>query len=354
MTRQLSHILYEKTPGLFRAVAFGRDGRSWHLFQQAWGGERENVRAGQIIEGRVRALSDDGGVFLDHIGWKLWQGGFEPLYCDRKHSNGLREGQTLLVKVLSAGRRDHAAKVAPYDGKQERSHPSDAFAEWASALGVDRIETVSSNHADLIDDAFDEGVLERVSLPAGGAIYFERTRALTAIDVDAAGRSARGSASARARALSLNKSAVLEVARQISLRGLGGLFAVDCVEPLNEAAREKIRKALVEAFDGHDKRSINVLRPSKFGLLEASVAWANAPIDETLVQSDIQLALELKAAHREMMHDKGGFYTLGLVERVYEAYLMRKSVVEDEVQAYFHGRLVIERASSGQEGLKRR
>ncbi|MEM1036042.1 MAG: ribonuclease E/G [Pseudomonadota bacterium] len=352
MTRQLNHILYEKTPVLFRAVAFGRDGRPWHLFQQAWGGERENVRAGQIIEARVRALGNDGGVFLDHIGWKLWQGGFEPLYCDRKHSNGLREGQTLLVKVLSAGRRDHAAKVAPYDGKQERSHPGDAFAEWASALAVDRVETASSDHADLIDTAFDEAVIERLALPDGGAIYFERTRALTAIDVDAADRRTRGSASARA--LSLNKSAVSEVARQISLRGLGGLFAVDCVEPLNDHARGTIRDALIEAVKAHDRRPINVLKPSKFGLLEASVAWRDRPIDEALGQSDIKLALELKAAHREMMHDKGGLYTLALVESVYEAYLMRKSVVEDELQAYFHGRLIIERVIPEQEGLKRR
>ena len=314
MTRQLSHILYEKTPGLLRAVAFGRDGRPWHLFQQAWGGERENVRAGQIIEARVRALGNDGGVFLDHIGWKLWQGGFEPLYCDRKHGGGLREGQTLLVKVRSASRRDHAAKVMPYEGDLTPSHPADAFDDWSSALGVDRIEAAKHDDADLIDAAYDEAVLERLALPDGGAIYLERTRALTAIDIDAADRGGRGSAGARA--LSLNKSAVREVARQISLRGLGGLFAVDCVEPLNDAARGTIRDTLIEAVKAHDPRPINVLKPSKFGLLEASLAWRDRPIDEALGQSDIKLALELKAAHREMMHDKGGLYTLALVECV--------------------------------------
>lgn len=351
MTKGLSHILYQHSPGLIRAVAFGTDGLAWHLFHQLWNGDGENVRSGQVIEARVRAREDGGGAFLDHIGWKRSGGGLEPLYCDRKYARDVHEGQTLRVKVLSAQRRDHAAKVVPVEPSLDTSLQTHAFEDWVRRLSVSNVEEANSETAVSIDIAFDEVDLETVPLRTGGAVHIERTRALTAIDVDSSGRKGRGSAGASA--LSLNREAVAETARQLCLRGLGGLIAVDCVEPLNDAARGQMRETFLQTFRAHDTRDIQVLKPSKFGLLEAAVPWQDTPVSECVGTPDYQLVTELRLAQSALANDAAKFYTLGLRKSVHEAYLNRKSVVDAELRTYFHGRLAIINSGDDAEGLRR-
>ncbi|MEL7231759.1 MAG: ribonuclease E/G, partial [Pseudomonadota bacterium] len=311
----------------------------------------EAVRAGQIVEARVRARADGGGVYLDHIGWKRLEGGFEPLFCDRKYSEGLHEGATLRVRVLSAGRHDHAAKVVPIENDDVLSDPSTAFQDWVERLGVHRVEEGTGDQAEAIEAVFDEALTQTVPLMGGGVLHVEHTRALTAFDVDAAGREGRGSAGVKA--LALNKVAVAEAARQMCLRGLGGVMAVDCVEPLNEGARSIVREACLGAFTAHDPRSAKVLKPSPFGILEAAIAWQDTPLDEVYARPDTDLLFALRSAQRTLTADTGGFYTLELGQAAYEAYLIRKSFADAEISTHFHGRLSLERADSGQEGLRR-
>lgn len=352
MTAQLSHIVFETSPGLLRAVAFAHDGRPWHIFQQLWAGEREAVRAGQVIEARVRGQDESGGVFLDHIGWTLWEGGFEPLYCDRKNAQGLNEGQTLNVRVMSAARRDHVARVIPSDADVALSRPENAFHDWASMLGLSRIEEIATEISDVIDAAYDDVTALCIGLSGGGVIHVERTRGLTVIDVDSAGRKGRGSAAARA--LSLNKQAVLEAARQICLHALGGVFAIDCVEPLTDEAKTQLRDAIVEAFKENDTRHLSAQKPSRFGVLEAATAWRSTPILEILDRSDMGLALALQGAFREMSAETRGFYTLELGPATYQAYVERKRVVDQQIEGHFHGRLELKHSHNGREALRRR
>ncbi|MEM7493246.1 MAG: ribonuclease E/G [Pseudomonadota bacterium] len=350
MTSQLSHIIVERSPGLVCAVAVARDGRPWHIFHQFWGGEREAVRAGQIVEARVKARDEMGGVFLEHISWKRWEGGFEPLYCDRKTAQGLTEGQALAVRVVSAARQDHVARVIPIEGDRPFSEPEDALKDWIELLGIEQVSEAQSK-ADTIDAVFDEVRTGSVGLSEGGMIHIERTRGMTVIDVDSAGRRGRGSAAARA--LSLNKQAVSETARQICLGGLGGVFAIDCVEPLTDVARTQLRNILVETFKDHDPRKLMAQKPSRFGILEAATAWRSTPVSEALETAEMSLALALRRAHKEMSIETGGFYTLELGRAAYDAYLAYKAVVDAQIAAYFHGRLSLAKLSSGQEGLKR-
>lgn len=349
MTRGLYHVLQEHSPGLHRAVAIGHDGRAWHLFQQCLDGAHEAVRPSQIVEARVRAKDQSGGVFLDHIGWKRWDGGFEPLFCDRRHSEGLLEGQTLKVQVISAARRDHAARVKPVSSDHELSDPTEAFEKWLARLNLTDVRSASS---DVIDQAFDEVTQVSVSLKGGGAIHIERTRALTAIDVDVAGRISKGSAGAKA--LSLNKAAAEEAARQISLRGLGGAVVIDCVGPLNEGTREKVRSAFVTTYSNKGVGKVESLKPSRFGLMEIALPWSETPIEEIVVQKETTLLLQLRSAARELAQDTGGFYTLSLRDEVFEAYLTRKTVIDSLIKANLFGRLSLERATTGHEGLRRK
>lgn len=348
MTHGLSHVLEERTPGLHRAVVVGRDGKAWHLFQQCFGGAREAVRPGQTVIARVRAKDQSGGVFLDHIGWKRWEGGYEPLFCDRRHSDGLLEGQTLHVRVISAERQDHAARVEPNSTDTPLSYPKTAFVDWIAGLGVTDVRVAEG---DAIDQSFDEVELESVALQGGGAIHIERTRALTAIDVDAAGRISKGSAGAKA--LSLNRAGVEEVARQISLRRLGGAVVIDCVAPLNEGTKDKVRSAFLKAYREMVALKVDALKPSRFGLMEIALPWSDTPVEEISKSAEMQLLLGLRSSAREMAHDAGSLFTLGLRDDVFDAYLSRKTYVDDLIRSKLSGRLTLTKALDGKEGLGR-
>ena len=100
----------------------------------------------------------------------------------------------------------------------------------------------------------------------------ERTRALTAIDVDSAGRDTGGTDSARF-ARGLNLAAVPEVVRQIRLRGLGGLICVDFTGPRRKGDTEALTKALMSAFDAEKNGGVaapktDCLPVSRFGIAE--------------------------------------------------------------------------------------
>lgn len=351
MTQGLSYVLQEQSAGLHRAIAVGRDGRAWHTFQQAFQGKREAVRPGQVVEARVRAVDDKRGAFLEHFGCKLWQGGYEPLFCDRRHAKGLLEGQTLKVSVSSAARRDHAARVTPLDIDRPLSDSSAAFEIWRQRLDLQKVVTADAEQAVLIDEAFEEAGQDTVELHGGGRLYIERTRALTAIDVDAEARTGKGSVGARA--LSLNRVAAQETARQLCMRRLGGAVILDCVAPLNQEAREKVRIACFEALAAHGMQTAEVLKPSRFGLMELSLPWLDAPIDEWLETSESQLLMWLRTAGQQLDQARGKFYSLHLGEQTYAAYLERKDAVDALLKDKFVGRLSIERALNGQEGLNR-
>ncbi|HEY9163256.1 MAG TPA: ribonuclease E/G, partial [Magnetovibrio sp.] len=86
-----------------------------------------------------------------------------------------------------------------------------------------------------------------VKLKSGGSIIIEETSALTAIDVNAGGgaegRGGRGSDLA----LATNLEAVVEVARQMRLRNLGGLMVIDLMAVKGENALGRIVTAMKEA-----------------------------------------------------------------------------------------------------------
>lgn len=97
-----------------------------------------------------------------------------------------------------------AAKVLYYNGK----------APIFEAYGVER--------------QIDEIHARSVPLPSGGALVFDQTEALVAVDVNS-GRS-RSARDSETNAFQTNCEAVEELCRQLRLRDLGGLIVVDCID----------------------------------------------------------------------------------------------------------------------------
>ena len=106
-----------------------------------------------------------------------------------------------------------------------------------------------------------------VSLPSGGSIVIDHTEALTTIDINSA-RATKGS-DIEETALNTNLEAADEIARQLRLRDLGGLFVIDFIDMMSNRNQRTVENRIRDALK-IDRARIQTSRISRFGLLEMS------------------------------------------------------------------------------------
>ncbi|MEM6393201.1 MAG: Rne/Rng family ribonuclease [Planctomycetota bacterium] len=104
-----------------------------------------------------------------------------------------------------------------------------------------------------------------VPLPSGGALVFDQTEALVAIDVNS-GKS-RAARDAETNAYETNKEAVDEICRQLRLRDLGGLVVFDLIDMMQSRHRRAIENRIRNHFK-KDRAKTRVGSISQFGMLE--------------------------------------------------------------------------------------
>jgi ribonuclease E len=107
----------------------------------------------------------------------------------------------------------------------------------------------------------------RVPLEAGGAIIFDPTEALTAIDVNSGKMKKEGHIEDTA--LKANIEAAREIARQLRLRDLGGLIVIDFIDMRSQKNVREVERVMRDALK-RDKAKHDVTRLSRLGLMEIS------------------------------------------------------------------------------------
>ena len=113
-----------------------------------------------------------------------------------------------------------------------------------------------------------ESAFEReVRLPSGGAIVIDHTEALVSIDINSA-RATKG-ADIEETATNTNLEAADEVARQLRLRDLGGLFVIDFIDMMANKNQRAVENRLKAAMK-EDRARVQIGRISRFGLMEMS------------------------------------------------------------------------------------
>lgn len=133
-----------------------------------------------------------------------------------------------------------------------------------------------------IEDDIADALSRRVALKSGGAIVFGETEALTAIDVDSGKASARGNAFEEM-ALKINLDAAQEIARQLRLRGIGGIVVIDFLHMENAAYRAQVVNALRQAM-AKDPAPTKVLGMSALGLVEMTRKRVGEPLAARLFE----------------------------------------------------------------------
>ena len=333
----VSRILKHEAPGQLRAVAIDETGRPYRLFTERWAGLGAPVRFGTVAEGRLRAFADDlRGAFCT-----LENG--EEVFLRLKSREGLTEGARICVKIQSEARREKRARVVLASPETQQMSAYQLW--WRSLPNAQNIETLEDR--DAVEAAFEDATSRTVTLEGGGRLIVELTQALTAFDIDTAGRQGKGSAGARA--LSLNRVAAIEMARQMSLRGLGGNAVLDCIAPMNSDAGDRVRKAAVQAFMAVGTEQAKVLKPSALGLLEASIPWRYRPLNEELNDdaSESHLLTMFRGVQREAEARPAKLFELSLGAETWRAYCARKRESDAALARFFGGRVTVRQ--SGQE-----
>ncbi len=148
---------------------------------------------------------------------------------------------------------------------------ADALAQWgASGLelaGADRelsqiaelydLDAPMTEHENDLDEAFEFAASDHAAMPGGGALWFERTRAFIAVDVDLGGR-----ASSRDGGL---RPIANEIMRGLRLRGLGGQVVIDF--PARLARDAAAIRSVFAAASADDPDTMGRVEVEKSGLV---------------------------------------------------------------------------------------
>jgi ribonuclease E len=113
------------------------------------------------------------------------------------------------------------------------------------------------------EDQIDRIYARKVNLPSGGALVLDQTEALVAIDVNSGRTSGDG---VEDMAFRTNMEAAEEAARQLRLRDLAGLVAIDFIDMKRESHIKAVQDRLVECLR-EDKARMEVGKINRFGVL---------------------------------------------------------------------------------------
>ncbi|MGE0595256.1 MAG: ribonuclease E/G [Hyphomonadaceae bacterium] len=290
------------------------------------------VRGGRAVALRVARASDTGrrarwgelycarvtkvdqhrrGAFLD-LGL-LQQLGFLPLDRDgrartsRRERARLHEGQGLIVGVAREAARGKSPVVEVYETGHDGEAPHRIEQhECDDALTAARPADAATRAR--IDGVIEDALARTAPIPGGGVLTIEPAAALVAIDVDSGSRP--GAGDAERFALDLNLAAAHEAARQIRLRNLAGVIAIDFVSLRSKTHLGQLDAAVRAAFAG-DPWSVQFGGLSKFGVYELARAQLRTPLHEQMRDPDGRLSLEtlaltaLRAIEREARAQTG-------------------------------------------------
>jgi len=105
-----------------------------------------------------------------------------------------------------------------------------------------------------------------VSLLGGGYLIVEHTEALHVIDVNS-GNKSNSEEDQEATALSVNREAAKEIARQLRLRDMGGIIVIDFID-MKKADNRKLIQDIMRDEMKTDRSKFTILPLTKFGLMQ--------------------------------------------------------------------------------------
>lgn len=247
------------------------------LHIERWSERGKRAVRGEVYRGRVRAVEASlNGAFIQlgtgPDGFLPFGGGGRP--------DEVREGAAIGVQIAREAFQEKGPTLALFEVEPGEAPevviPAPPVAERLSMFYEAPVKTAREAGVDM-DPFFEEALDADVPLKGGGRIVIEPVTALTAIDVDAAGRKSVGGGAKLA--MELNKLAAREAARQIRLRGIGGVVAIDFL-PLKKKADQGNLAASIQSAFRSDPAKVDIAPMSRFAIVELARQRLQRPLHE--------------------------------------------------------------------------
>jgi ribonuclease G len=180
---------------------------------------------------------------------------------DSEPPAGLYQDLGAVEKALRDLVRAQTTAIVIEDADSLAQAKAFASAHMPAALGL----VQGSEKGEIVFDRYDiasqleQALSNRVSLASGGWLMIETTEAMTTIDVNSGGDTAD--------ARGVNLAAAHAIGRQLRLRALGGLVAIDFIDMSETANNDAVLAALEAGFQG-DKNPVRIGPMSEFGVVE--------------------------------------------------------------------------------------
>jgi hypothetical protein len=308
-------IVYESCPWHKRVSLFNEHKKLLSLHQDF---ENNLYKEGAVIVGRIRTITQGLNAAFVDIG--DIDDGFLPLNKIPKDMGHVCEGQAIVVRVV---RERVEGKGATLNANVLHNMPEGTLSlpmvlegppvalsralmnAGASPVRVwindarFRVEALKfipetkvfqldqHEDVDLLDKLDDELSLlsgEEFPLLGGGCITIEPTKALTTIDVDS-GSMTMGSKEDLA--FQVNMLASEEIVRLCGILNIGGSVIVDFISLRDGSRRTQVAAHLRDLFAARDHRKVEVLKMSRFGLLEFNREKTGTTLLKTLQKPDV-------------------------------------------------------------------
>lgn len=133
-----------------------------------------------------------------------------------------------------------------------------------------------SEHSDVdiigtLDEQIEDLHTPTFNIPGGGRITIEMTKALTAIDVDSGAMTTSFKGKPEELPLQVNKAAAKEIIRLSHVLNIGGSIIVDFITLPTRQDRKELQKFLEESFANRIDRKVDVLKISRYGIVELNI-----------------------------------------------------------------------------------
>jgi len=132
-----------------------------------------------------------------------------------------------------------------------------------------------------IERDLDKSLRRKIWLKSGGYLFFDKTEALLAIDVNSGRNNSEDTLEDTV--FAVNMEAAKEIARQIRLRDVGGIIVVDFIDMKNLENREELQKYMRELLK-NDSTNTNCSDLSKFHLMEMTRKRVRPGINELMTE----------------------------------------------------------------------
>lgn len=132
-----------------------------------------------------------------------------------------------------------------------------------------------------VEREIERSLKRKLWLNSGGYLFFDRTEAMTTIDVNSGRSSGSSEVDLEESLVRINLEAAEEIARQLRIRNIGGLIICDFIDMRSRKNQRRVLEHVKECMRDDDAKC-SILGMSEFGLIEMTRQRTRESLQQTL------------------------------------------------------------------------